>query len=216
MNLSALDTTTSFESHELIEAVTDPFPQVPNMDGYSGPDLDHYYWTFAAGGGETGDMCAFDPSSFAHVPGLSYGVQRTWSNKSIMLGHDPCVPIPAGEVYFNSVPILAENVTISLGGGSLTMKGVRIPVGTAKTIGVDLYSDADTGGPWTVKAEDFATLMGGTASLTFAWDRTSGQNGERLHLSITSTAATPYGADIFAIVSTKGGEKHYWFGLVGM
>jgi len=95
------------------------------------------------------------------------------------------------------------------------MKGVHIPVGQSKTIDVDLYSDADTGGPWTVSAQDLNALMGAPAALSFAFDRTKGQNGEKLHLTIKATKATQFNASVFFLISKLGGRTNLWLGLVG-
>ncbi|HZS40193.1 MAG TPA: hypothetical protein VFF06_25355 [Polyangia bacterium] len=209
--LTMLETTTGAESHELVEAATDPFPQ--SVPAYGQVDDNHLYWMFALGGGEVGDLCAQDPGAFTKFPELPYVVQRTWSNAAAAAGHDPCVPAPAGQVYFNAVPELNDTITI---GGMFTMLGVQIPVGQTKTIDLDLFSDGDTGGPWTVKAEDYAQLTGmGASSFTFALDRTTGQNGEKLHLTITTNKASAYNAGIFVVSSKLGTKTHYWFGLVG-
>jgi len=209
--LDVLATTTSAASHELVEAATDPYPQ--NLPGFGQVDDDHLYWMFAIGGGEVGDLCAQDPTSFQQLPGLDYTVQRSWSNASAMAGHDPCVPTLANEVYFNAVPVLEDTITL---GGSYTMRGVQIPVGSSKTIDLQLFSDGDTHGAWSVKAIDAQQLQGGkSSSFNFKLDRDSGRNGEKLHLTIESVKAGQYGAGIFAVVSKLGARTHYWFGLVG-
>lgn len=212
MGLSVLDADTASESHELVEAATDPYPQ--SKAAYGQVDDNHLYWMFSLGGGETGDMCAQDRSSFVKFPGFDFTVQRSWSNAAALAGHDPCQPAIAGEVYFNSAPELNDMVTV---GGQFTMKGVHIPVGSSATIPIDLFSEADTGGAWDVTAEDLNALTNNSApSMTFTWDRSSGQNGERLHLTIAvNKSSSQYGVGVFAIVSTKGTSKHYWFGLVG-
>jgi hypothetical protein len=223
MGLSVMDTDTASESHELVEASTDPYPQ--SNAAYGQVDDAHLYWMFSLGGGETGDMCAQDRSSFTKFPGFNYEVQRSWSNAAALAGHDPCQPALAGEVYFNSAPELNDMITV---GGQLTMQGVHIPVGTSGTIPIDLFSEADTGGAWNVVAEDLNALTNGTApTMSFTWDRQScndssgapvacGQNGERLHLTINVLkSSSQYGVGVFAIVSTKAGAKHLWFGLVG-
>jgi hypothetical protein len=141
-------------------------------------------------------------------------VQRTWSNKAALAGHDPCVPAPAGRAYFNTSPVLAD--PISLGGGSLTTRGVIVPGGQSKTIELDLFSDAATSGPWAVSAIDWNTLTGGSPQLGFALDRTSGSNGDKLHLTITSLSATSsYTPATFVVVSTLGSTQHLWVGLAG-
>jgi len=111
------------------------------------------------------------------------------------------------------MPVLTDTVT--LGGGQIVSKGVNIPVGQTATVEVDLFSDANTNGPWTVSATDVATLRGSASTLTMSWDRTTGQNGEKLHLTITVTAASQYGADGFLIQSQLGTRKNLWLGLIG-
>src|SRR5262249_54637153 len=70
--MNELDTATSSASHEYIEATTDPYPNNP-PDGdpaYAQTDNAHLFWLFALGGGETGDMCAQQGSSFVVFPEL--------------------------------------------------------------------------------------------------------------------------------------------------
>jgi hypothetical protein len=210
--LTLMQATTSAESHELVEASTDPYPT--GLPAFSTVDDNHRYWTRTLGGGEVGDLCAQDPSSFTTFPELPYEVQRIWSNASATAGHDPCVPPLAGEVYFNAVPELPD--TISNGTSGTMSQGVHIPVGMSQTIALDLYSDGDPGGAWSVKVEDSQQLFGGTSSFDFALDRSTGQNGERLHLTIKTLTASTRGTGVFAVISSKPGSKsHTWFGLVG-
>jgi hypothetical protein len=53
-----------------------------------------------------------------------------------------------------------------------------------------------------------------TGKLDFAWDRTSGKNGEKLHLSITALATGAYGGAEFVIWATSGSTTHAWWGFV--
>jgi len=214
-------------SHEWIEASTDPFLTSsgvftltggPNAAFYS-PDGDHAVWALL-GGGEAGDLCEPEgTNAYVSPSDLKYFVQRTWSNASAQASHDPCVPVPSTP-FFDSAPVLDETVSFTSAiTGPITSKGVTIPQGQSKTIEVDLFSDGDTGGPWSVEAEDvLATYYGAyglTPTLDFAWDRTSGQNGEKLHLTISVTGPTPVGgAHAFMIVSTLGTRTAVWPGLV--
>ena len=202
---SVLDTTTSAASHEFIEAATDPFPQTNGA--YTQVDDNHILWEYVLGGGETGDMCAQFGASYVTPPDLGFMVQRAWSNASAKAGHDPCQPADKSP-YFNSMPVLTDKIDL---GGQATSKGVHIPIGSSATIEVDLFSDADTGGPWTVSANDTS----GAGAITFVWDRTTGQNGEKLHLTITAVQKTQYGAAGFSIKSKLNGRTTSWFGLVG-
>lgn len=210
-SLSTLDLATGATSHELVEAATDPYPMVsPTYAQVDGADL---AWMFVLGGGEIGDMCAQQQSSFTKFADLpAYTVQRFWSNASAAAGHDPCVPSLPGEPYFQSAPVLPDMVSVP-GAGSL--KGVQIPVGQSKVISVDLFSDAPTSGPWTVQALDATQLQGGSPTLSFSFDRTSGTNGSVLKLTITVLRASQFGAAPFVIVSKLGSATPLWVGVVG-
>ena len=202
---SVLDTTTSAASHEFVEASTDPYPETNTA--YGQVDDDHILWEYVLGGGETGDMCAQFSASYVSPSDLGFVVQRSWSNASAKAGHDPCQPSDKSP-YFNSMPVLNDKISI---GGQGSTKGVHIPVGSSGTIEVDLFSDAPTSGPWTVSASDTS----GAGAITFDWDRTTGQNGEKLHLTINAVQKTQYGAAGFIIKSKLNGRTTSWFGLVG-
>ena len=204
--LSGLDAVTAPTSHELVEAATDPYGST-----YAQLDDNHIIWEFILGGAEIGDLCAQNQASFYKPVDLNVHVQRAWSNAKAKGEHDPCQP-GDGTPYFNSVPVLSENIDVL---GQVTTMGVTIPVGQTKTIEVDLFSDAATSGVWTVGAIDSATLQGQAAELQFAWDRKTGRNGEKLHLSITVKTASQYNAEAFVITSTLGARQNTWIGLVG-
>jgi hypothetical protein len=211
-------------SHEWVEAATDPALTSNGLFSASGGprsayftvDDDHLLWA-ALGGGEAGDLCIQEgPAIGITPPDIGHRVQRSWSNASAAAGHDPCVPLTSAP-YFNSVPVLTETVTLNSAlVGMYTTKGIKIAINQTKTIEVDLFSDAPTGGPWTVKAEDLLVRQFGlNQTLAFAWDKTSGQNGDKLQLSITVTGASPItGAHGFVITSTKGSKIAVWPGLI--
>ncbi len=215
---------TTAMSHELIEAATDPFSNgVGSFNLTGGPkaayfnvDSDHTIWG-AMGGGEIGDLCEFGGSLIYVTPAdLGYPVQRTWSNTAAAAGHDPCVPEISG-AFFDSAPVLSQTVTFSSTvTGTFTTKGVVIAQNQSQTIDVQLFSDAPTTGPWSVVAEDLlAKQFGIPATLSFAWDKTTGQNGDTLHLTITVTGASLLaGGHAFLITSTLNGRIALWSGLV--
>jgi hypothetical protein len=210
--LTGLDAITGPASHEFMEATSDPYPS--SNPAYAQLDTPHFYWSSIAGGGEIGDMCVPDPTAFTKFPELmSYEVQRGWSNKSIKAGHNPCVPAPTTP-YFNSVPIQPDTVMISTRGTVITTKGVRIMAGQSKTIEVDLFSDAPTSGPWLLSALDGAQLRGQTPQLKFAFDKASGQNGDKRQLTITVMTASTRMRETFAIISKLGPDSFYWLGVV--
>jgi len=224
---TSVDDLTAVLSHEWVEASTDPFLTSGGTFTLSGGpsaafysvDQDHLVWDLL-GGGEAGDLCEPESPAVYITPGdIGHQVQRTWSNLQAMGSHDPCAPDIAG-AFFDAAPVLTETVTFSSSiTGTITSKGVTIPVGQSKTIEVDLFSDGDPGGPWTVTAEDVLYKYYGSygipKSLSFAWDRTQGLNGEKLHLTVTVTSASIIaGAHAFMITSSNSSRQAVWPGLV--
>jgi hypothetical protein len=221
---------TESESHELIEASTDPYPITD--PAYGDVDSAHAYWNLALGGGEIGDMCAQFSGVFTQFPGLDYVVQRVWSNKAARAGDDPCVPPLAGEVYFNAAPELNDDATISYFGENVTVKSVAIPVGKSKTIDLDLFSDASTGGPFSVHVDDGQVINGGSALLSFSVGDTptipcpsgtpagsvcvGGENGQKIPLTITVMSAGSGNMESFWVVSALPGDvnESFWIGVV--
>jgi hypothetical protein len=177
---------------------------------YTSVDPAHFEWETVVGGGEVGTMCALASSLYLKPTGFAYTVQRIWSNASIKASHDPCLPEPPGEVYFNSEPLLSGTVPV----GTRNLLGVQIAAGASATIPLGLYSDGATGGPWTVSATDGSQIMGNAAELTFTFDKTQGQAGDTIQMTIHVPAALTGGHDTFIVVSTLGPQKTYWLGEV--
>ena len=205
--LTGINAVTAPTSHELIEAATDPFG-----DTYATLDDDHITWGFILGGFEIGDMCAQTQTAFWNPSDIGNYVQSPWSNAKVKQAHDPCQPVNGTQAYFNAYPVLTDSINIL---NQVTTKGVTIPVGQSKTIEVDLFSDAPTAGPWKVDAIDSATLQQSAQELSFTWDRQTGQNGEKLHLTIKAVKASQYGASAFLLYSTLGVRESFWIGVVG-
>jgi hypothetical protein len=214
--VSGIDATTLVASHEYVEAATDPFPTL--APAYGALDADHTIWGVMENV-ELGDLCTWATGVAIKPPGFDFTVQRIWSNASITAGHDPCVPAlaPAASPYFNSVPELDDTVTITSYGRPTKTKGVYLLPGQSKTISLWLYSDAPTVGPWTVSAVDapYYGIPATTHNLTFAFDKTQGQNGDRIQLTITVNGYDPQvGGAPFMITSTLGQQSNTWFGVV--
>jgi hypothetical protein len=180
-------TTSTTASHEIIEATTDPDIGVGSLSWYM---TNNTLW--AAGGGEVGDLCeGFGSNSWVEA---SFTLQRTWSNKSAAASHNPCVPIPSGEVYFNAA--------------ARQSKIVLKTVGATATVDIDAFSD----GPypaWTLTAVDYGSFQQGSAILSFSFDKTMVQNGDYAQLTVTSMAALPGNEDQFVIVSTDANNHHH-------
>jgi hypothetical protein len=204
------DVMTGATSHELVEAATDPFGT-----GYDSADYDHFYYDLQPLS-EVGDMCAFESDAFYAPPELGFSVQRTWSNKLAALGGSPCAPALDTSTYFAAVPVFKNHVTMVFGqgiGNSVPVNGVKAPLGQSVTIDLDLISSAAMG-PFSILVSDIPTTEGKPAELSFSLDRESGQNGEKLHLTIARVAAaSQYGGTEFSILAyTDATHYHQWMG----
>lgn len=206
---NGIDSFTATASHELVEWATDPYPF--GNAAYTRVDTAHLYWDFGVGS-ETGDMCELYNGAYQRILGSFY-VQRTWSNAAMKAGKDPCVPPLANSIWFAAAPESPDTVQYTYNGQKVNVKGVKVPVGTSKTIPVHLYSEAPTPAPWTVTANVSQSAAG---SVTFALDKNTGQNGDILQLTITAVKATSSGAARFTVQSiNKQNVRHSWYGLVG-
>jgi hypothetical protein len=188
-------------SHELIEASTNPFPMT--AAAYVGSDNADLIWTFVSGG-ELADMCALNPDEAYPMPGTTYVVQRSWSNLAAAAATNPCVPAPAGP-YFNSFPALTGTL-LSVGPRAFPTTGVVIPLGQSKTINVNLFSAAPTAAKWTVRAYTLEQVLNQTSTnLSLSLDKTTGVNGDVLHLTLTPRSTnTALGGEGFVLVSQYG------------
>jgi hypothetical protein len=196
----------------------------PDLQAYPS-NFEYFEPAHAAFGFNTGfGACELDTNNFTGSGGTfgivdvvapntalqsSQGGTRFWSNKAAAAYHDPCVPAPSGP-YFVSVPVVSEPVQTTVPGmppagqpTDVMTTGVLVPVGTKKTIEIELLSDAPTSGPWTV-----STQLAGPTGFSFSFDHTTGQNGDVLHLTI-GAPSTP-AKDIAAIYSTLGERRTFW------
>lgn len=212
-SIPEIDEVSAAAVHEIIEAATDPLPA--DKPAYIEVDQVGKAWAFVGGGAEIGDLCAGFPDAFYRTNGVTNLVQRVWSNKAAAAGHAPCEPEGAAP-YFNSAPVTADTITVnSPSMGSFTTKGIKIPVGQSKTVDLELYSDAPTSGPWNVTVLDLSSAFyGGPKALSFTMDKKSGQNGDKIKLTIKAEAKTTMGASPFFVQSTLGKQQTFWIGLV--
>lgn len=225
--LSIEQTATLAASHEIVEATTDPHAGevLPGGNPYQNlgwylTDVQNQAWTFFAGG-EVADLCV-------DILGLgqdrwaegNYVYQRVWSNSQAAAAEDPCVPVPAGEVYFNAAPATLDDEQIALSVGS--------------TGGFDLVAFSDGPMPsWLVGGADNVDAQGSPLGvLSFNPSNqvgASAQNDESIPLQITLDQAPPpqpgepSGSPLFepyliiSVVETDAGiptAAHYWPGYV--
>lgn len=222
--LSPLDLFTSYASHELAEASTDPY--IDRDPAWKNVDDDHVLWQ-QLGGGEIADLCVNQGTPWLKYSDFPFMVQRFWSNAAAAAGRDSCAPEYAGEHFFNAAPELTDTATVDYQGQIVTTKIAHIETNASATILLDLYS-TENEGPWTVSVTDLYALETGdltTALLTFSMPQTTGTNGSKIPLTITvngkgnaSLNGQPDSTEFFRITSTQGSGdsavQYQWWGAV--
>ena len=209
--LSAQDATTATASHEIMEASTDPYFE--NQQGAWGAlDPADIGWSVFPGT-EIADLCLISNDSFFTPPDLPFVVQRVWSNQAAASSENPCVPTDPTTAYFNSVPVLTDVVQINIGSGNFAAKGLSIPVGSQKTVELDLFSTWATD-PWTLSSQ----ALSGATAVQVTFDRVSGANGDKIQMTVLVPQAGNYlgmqNIEPFAIISTLGNVSQAWPVLV--
>lgn len=152
-DMDKLQTATVSSSHEIAEAVTDPFSKIGKNNTYIGGyrmlgmSKADFPWVKAQRAGENADMCQ-DILYVGRDQVLSdgYTVQRVWSNKSAAGGHDPCVPNPAGQPYFNVAPANGKSLQ-------------KLSVGQSVTFNATAFSDLPIAGGWKVTGGDSTSFI---------------------------------------------------------
>jgi hypothetical protein len=196
---SALDMVTVAGSHEIIEAVTDPFQSGYPMLDTSAPA--GWAWDLLLQGNEeNGDMCTINTGNGRPSAAYPYLLQRGWSNRAAAAGNvDPCQPdiLPA-QPFVGAFPVMPDMVNA---GGS-TGPGVKIAVGSSETVEVDCYSFQATPA-FTVAARQSRAIQ--PPELTFSWDKTTCVNGDKLHLTITVQSQGMNGVEPFILYAQLPG-----------
>ena len=204
-----LQALTSTASHEIIEAATNPGGGAGIGFYLDGTAQRTRGWADILGG-EVADLCV---DAFAlgqgHTTEGPYTVTRVWSIPNATAGRNPCVPVPAGEVYFDAVP---------------SANAVLLDVGQSKTLDVIAMADGPIAG-WTVTAEDwtdpatrYLSFAIAGAQATDAGPALSVKNGDKLSLTVTLLAdpvASLAGEADAVLVSTDGTgaaitRAHFW------
>jgi hypothetical protein len=186
-----LDMLTRTASHEFTEASTDPHPIDGANAGYV--TLVDNAWTWL--GGENADMCA----GVSPVSEGGWSLTRVWSNRAAALGAQPCVPTPdtGGLPFFDA---------------ALEQERLVARPGTSASTEVDCYSF----GPLSSPIQLTASANNVPAPLTFSFDRTGCDNGDKATLTVTLASNAARGADydytLLANLDAQNG--HLWRGVV--
>ena len=204
---TVLGNATGTAAHEIVETATDPDSNEFYLDT---SDPNTWGWNDVLGG-ELGDMCV-DPFALGQDGTMdgAFLAQRIWSVPAAKAGHNPCVPVPVGEIYFNAAPATSSVVVVD--------------VGQSKTIEVDAFSDAARA-DWTLTAADWTDLN--TTYLSFSIAGASApdagvdlqvNNGSKIQLTVTLLAdpgQTTNGEADAVLISANGDpstmtEAHLW------
>lgn len=216
-NNTAAQQTTMSMSHEIAEAVTDPFPN--SSPAWVGFDQEHFAFDwFMEFADENADDCEAYRDSFFEdketTPSFDFWVQRSWSNANGPLGHDPCQP--GHQPYFNVAILNLSEVTITLPpqltgstAQNIQVKGVHVPVGGSAEVDLGFYSDGPTSGPWTVTwGQGSPFLQTAPTYLDATIDYPSGQNGQTAHATVTVKSMGKLAAELLWFKSTLNGVSH--------
>lgn len=202
---------TAFTSHEIMEAVTDPFPE--SKPAYQLPEDQNIAWAFG-GGGEVGDLCESNDDSFYVPNDYPFTVQRIWTNHFAFGAHDPCEP--SSSTYFGAAPVMSDTLSYDIGFGTQTTTGVALALNASTTINLNLIADGNVNGPISVTVHDASKYLGGNTALTFNLTPQQGNVGDTLQLHITRIGTTPQiGLEPFVIHATAGGTTRTWWAAVG-
>lgn len=188
------DDATGLTSHELFEAVTDPFED--KTPAYATIDSSHEAWTLFLYGGEIADSCEMQPGAFFKDPALGYTVQRMFSNASANAGGDPCIP-SVGAPFVEAWPT----------------SDLQLQKGQKATVSIHVSSAAPTG-PITVSAIDESQAHGNVQHLSLSLDKTTAQNGDTLTLTVQVLATDSSGYEGYWIQTDVAGTKRRTAGLV--
>lgn len=203
---SGLDVVTAPATHELIEAVTDPYPSL--APAHTRTDDVHLAWSIFAGG-EVSDLCEFNSNEFLTPASYPWSVARSWSNKEASLEHDPCVPAE-GDPWATALPAQPDIIHYY---SSIAMRGIRLGPGGSRTVPLRI---AGTGSAQiTVGAVDGSKLGGGPTRLNLSISPSTANIGETVGLTVQKLSSSQSGVEVFMLRVQVGGREIVSWGAVG-
>jgi hypothetical protein len=212
--ITLLQNTTITASHEIAESASDGVA-TSTTDGFYLDEAKSasWGWSDVQGGAEIADLCV-DQFGLGQDETTESGftVQRIWSIGNAAAGKNPCVPVPAGEVYFNAFP---------------TTPVVQLDVGQSQTIEVDALADGAMA-PWILLPQDWTVSTNNATYLSFSIQgvttpdggtpQTQVKSGDKVQVTVTLLAdpgSTTNGEADGVIVSANGTQTtataaHFW------
>jgi hypothetical protein len=214
-NLTALQNLTETANHETVEAATDPLGT-----GFAQTDDDHAVWTYTTDG-EVADLCEYaDTANLLAPTGMTYAIQRTWSNAEARLGHDPCVPGAVAD-YYQTIPDAPDAGNVTIFGSHTATHLTKIAKGASGTISMHVYANGANQGPFKVTLDDWNAEFGDTALLQFVQPTGTFMAGDTVTVQVTvsnTDSGLGNAAEAYQITTTPmtgGAPATYFYGLVG-
>jgi hypothetical protein len=171
-------------SHELNEAVLDPFPLSNTLHGWGFMNQFNPWGLF---GGETADVC-----EDLGVSEGGFSLTRVWSNVNAAAGDDPCVPKPQGDIMYDvsAMPTTTQYVA----------------AGQAVTYTLTGWSESPIA-PWKLQAFPY----NGTVNVKSTLSASTINNGDQVTLTVTVPATAKSGDYATVLVYSRRSQTDYHF-----
>jgi len=205
--LTGVQALTPTISHELVESAADPF--TTTAPAYFDVDQRHTIWSVAINGGEIADLCENETPDLITPDDIGYPVQRIWSNAAVQAGTGPCVPVPAGEIFFIAVPTLPNQVQVSYNGKQFSVPALNAAVGASANVQVNMRSERNVSEQWVVGALEFHSDNASVPHPTGV----PGQTGQTLQVGVAPNAVAS-GLFPLIIASATNNAVHFWVGAI--
>jgi hypothetical protein len=224
---TSLQQLTATLAHQTVDAATDPRTDANgNPTGYAYVQGDDVAWEFGTDI-ELADMCQYAQTQlWTDAPGMTYAIQRSWSNAAAAMGVDPCVGDGAAP-YYQTMPDAPDedSIMVTVDGAPpypVTTHLDKIAVGSTATVTMQVYASDPTVGPFSVSVFDlsnetppllditgpFGTFMPGDA-VTFQ------VKVNHANAALFSATAEPY-VIVTAPANGSGvGPQTFSYGLIG-
>ena len=101
------------------------------------------------------------------------------------------------------------------GGNGEAIRGIKMANNQVRTIDVELHGH-NMPSAWTVKAQDGTQMRGGSPRLSFAFNTSTGKDGDTIKLTITKmSSSSGLGVELFVLRSTEGSKTTLYWGATG-
>ncbi|HZR09941.1 MAG TPA: hypothetical protein VFA79_15270, partial [Myxococcales bacterium] len=191
-NGSTFQNYTSVASHELVETITDA---EVGLASTLSPPLAWYNNTY----GEVGDICNAQQGTVVGSDGVTYTVQKEWSNSS-----SACIvtkPVVGNDF---SVSVSPSSISVLQGNSGSATINTATTSGSAQTVSLSVSgqpsgmtagitpTSVSSGQSATIAISTVSTVLPGTYTLTVTGSATSGSHSATLSVTVTSSAPSDF------------------------